>query len=396
MKSVTLLSVLGLVALSAPARGQLFNEIFARHDGNDDQEYIEIRGLADASLDGFMVVIVEGDFPNAGYIDRAWDLTGLTVPSDGFFVLGVDEVANVDLEIGHSNRIENGTQTIYLIQIGDPSLVLNAVGVVDLDPDDDGNTSLAAFATIVDAVALADGEYDPDGTPGSVDETYDGAIVIGPMSSLGPDLNDFPTGVFREGDAPNPWCLDTFLDYFDLANVDKPRNPGEANVATCDGNTGGGPSFGTAFGFGDGSGTPCPCGNVGASDEGCAHSGGIGMKIAATVSTSISADNMVITVTQAPPNNSGLFYCGTTPVPNGNQVFDGLQCALGMTRRFQPLSQTTGTASDTGFVAQDGTGYFVPGGFYAFQYWTRDVFGGPSACGLGSNFSHALWIMMDP
>jgi hypothetical protein len=397
MKSVTLLSALGLVALAAPTQAQLFNEIYGRHDGNDDQEYIEIRGLPGNSFDGFMVVIVEGEYPNAGYIDRAWDLTGEVVPASGFYTLGVNAMSP-DYSIGNSNRIENGTQTIYLVQVADPSLVLGAVGTVDLDPDDDGNTTLAAFASIFDVVGLADRDYDPGGVPGSVDEIFDGATVIGPMPELGPDLNDFPTGVFREGDAPNPWCLDTFLDYYDEVNTDKPRTPGAANTATCDGNTGGGPEIGVAFCFGDGSAGACPCGNAGDGTSGCAHSGGVGMTMVASGGTSIGSDNLVLTIQNGPPGNVGIFYCGDLPLPTGNPLYDGLQCAGGNVRRFQPVNTGgTGTTSDTGFVAQEPTGtYFVAGNNYAFQGWFRDAAAGPSPCGNGAQFSNALWILLGP
>jgi hypothetical protein len=154
---------------------------------------------------------------------------------------------------------------------------------------------------------------------------------------------------------------------------------------------------GVAFCFGDGSGNACPCGNTGPADHGCLHSGGMGMRIRPGGSTSIAADDFRATAVFCPPNNSGLFYCGQDLVPGGGPLFDGLQCAGGNVRRFQPLFQTTGTISDTGFVAQDPTGdYFQGATTYVFQYWTRDVDAGPSPCGTGSNFSPALRVVMQP
>ena len=129
------------------------------------------------------------------------------------------------------------------------------------------------------------------------------------------------------------------------------------------------------------------------------------MKILRAGSTSISADDLAFVATQCPVNNTGIFYCGTAfPAPGrhssgfpapGIQLFDGIQCAGGDVRRFQPVSQGSGSAADTGFVAQAGT-YFVPGAFYYFQYWSRDVSSGESPCGKQANFSPAYAVEMTP
>lgn len=151
---------------------------------------------------------------------------------------------------------------------------------------------------------------------------------------------------------------------------------------------------GSAFCFGDGSGTACPCGNDSASTgEGCEHSGGVGMLISGSGTASITNDDLTLTTTQVPPNNTGIFYTGTTSP--ANTLYDGVQCAGGSVRRFGGISQSDGTAQDTGFVAQAGPAYFQPGGTYHFQFWSRDV-ALPGPCGTGANFSPGYAVTMTP
>jgi hypothetical protein len=154
------------------------------------------------------------------------------------------------------------------------------------------------------------------------------------------------------------------------------------------------PEVGTAMCFGDPTGPACPCNNNSATPgESCNHSGGHGMTITSSGSNSILLDNLVLTVNGAPPVNAGIFYSGTALIA-GNHLFDGLQCALGTTARYQGRFQSTGTVSGTGFVSQVPPGYFTPGTFYYFHYWTRDVAGGPTPCGTNANFSPVYEVMM--
>jgi len=147
--------------------------------------------------------------------------------------------------------------------------------------------------------------------------------------------------------------------------------------------------------LGDGSEISCPCGNQSAPGEGCFHSGHVGMTISAEGTVSISVDELTISALQCPPINSGLFVSGSILATPGVPIFDGLFCVSGNTRRYRGLPQNDGVVNDTGFVAQAGPGYFIPGGTFFFQYWSRDVFQ-PSPCGAGANFSPALAVTMSP
>ena len=213
--------VLGLLFVVSPGLAQSvwINEVYASQTGADELEYIELFGTPGMSLDGHVVAIVEGDQGSAGNVDRIWDLTGSVVPADGYYVLGNFGVANVDFVLGASNTIENGTQTIYVLESTDV-LFLFALNGADIDPDGDAVTEFASHAgtTILDAIAFADGGI------ATGDEVFDGALV------LGPDAGAAPAGVLRGRDAPNAWCATAFLDEDAALNANVARTPGTGNV----------------------------------------------------------------------------------------------------------------------------------------------------------------------
>jgi len=89
---------------------------------------------------------------------------------------------------------------------------------------------------------------------------------------------------------------------------------------------------GVSFCAGDGTGTACPCGNsstVG-SGEGCRNSFGIGARLSAIGTASVTADTLVLSGSQL-PNSSALYFQGTGQASGGaGLVFgDGLRCAAG-------------------------------------------------------------------
>ncbi|MFT5200230.1 MAG: hypothetical protein ACI87O_002905, partial [Planctomycetota bacterium] len=151
------------LAGAAQAQNIHFNEIYASHTGTDDQEFIELVGTPGMSLDNIVVCIVEGQGGGQGTLDRVWDLTGLVMPADGYFVMGNIAVANMDYDLangphttgGVANNIENGTETFYLLNVPNPLDIAdleNTLNNTDIDPDNNGNTiftdDMANFITI--------------------------------------------------------------------------------------------------------------------------------------------------------------------------------------------------------------------------------------------------------
>lgn len=237
----TLAAAAALVATQASSFAQqiYLNEIYASHSGTDFYEFIELKSAPARSLDNIVVIIVEGDWSatsNEGTCDRVWDLTGYTTSATGHFVLGNSGLngggapAVPDYIIGTQDRIENGSNTFYLIDAGSPANVASLVALLntDVDPDDDGITVIPTLGTILDSLALVDGGINQV-SPNFPDRIYDNAIQVGPEGvGTGAFL---PGGCFRGLDAPAGWCAE-FLDFNEAANALEPRTPGTQN-STC-------------------------------------------------------------------------------------------------------------------------------------------------------------------
>jgi hypothetical protein len=120
------------------------------------------------------------------------------------------------------------------------------------------------------------------------------------------------------------------------------------------------------------------------------------MTIAGSGTTSISSDDLTMTAMGVPLGNTGIFYAGQG-LQAGNPLYDGLQCAVGSTFRFQGQLANTSTVTDTNFVAQDTFGLFWNSGqTYHFHYFTRDNQAGPSPCGGLANLSPVYSVTMTP
>ena len=215
----TSIALAALAFVSAPVVAQTtslhLNEIYISHIGADDMEYVELIGTKNMKLTGYIILVVEGDGTSAGKLDRAWDLSASTMPSDGFFVLGDSGVSTVDQKFGTLTSIENGTDTIYLVLSRDPSKVIKLIGT-NLDPDGNLKTTIPTVATIIDIIAVRDKD--------TSDKVYDGATTIGPDGTF------LPAGIYRPGNYPNKWCATAFLDFNDVLNTAAPRTPGAGNV----------------------------------------------------------------------------------------------------------------------------------------------------------------------
>jgi photosystem II stability/assembly factor-like uncharacterized protein len=99
------------------------------------------------------------------------------------------------------------------------------------------------------------------------------------------------------------------------------------------------------FCFGDGSAGACPCANDGASGRGCENSAATGgARLAATGSSSLALDSLVLTSAGELPHAASIFLQGTTaipPLPFG----DGLRCVGGAVRRLYVRSASGGVVS---------------------------------------------------
>lgn len=173
-------------------------------------------------------------------------------------------------------------------------------------------------------------------------------------------------------------------DVCELANILAQTTPG-VNAGCGSG------GLGTPFCFGDGTSTVCPCGNVGASGEGCANSAGAGAILTASGTIVASNDDLVLSGSQLPPSVPGLFFSGPNNISSGaGSLFgDGIRCAGGSLTRLEVVfadgsgNSTTTVGIASSILATTGTQSYM-------QLWYRDPSG---PCGGGFNVSNALDIV---
>jgi hypothetical protein len=128
-------------------------------------------------------------------------------------------------------------------------------------------------------------------------------------------------------------------------------------------------SVGTGYCYGD---ITCPCANLGAANEGCTNSLGVGATLTAMGRASITTDSVVLAGRQM-PNSSALYYQGTLQTL---AVFgDGLRCAAGAVIRLGTKTNVNGAsqypAADDASISARGQ-VLSPGTRY-YQCWYRNA-----------------------
>ncbi|MBL8861853.1 MAG: hypothetical protein JNK02_07550 [Planctomycetes bacterium] len=275
------------------------------------------------------------------------------------------------------------------------------------DPNDDGNPNDAVLlATVTTAV-----------NPGSVDSDVFQTIVLGaPVVANGiffvGAMVDHPGGQYPApldqsgggtacGAGPGSWFFGSnTVGAVDLSNPSANQYPPLSLVsagfpgnwllrAVC------GPgSTGTAYCFGDGSGTACPCGNNGATGNGCGHSANAnGANLAATGSALLSGDTVVLNGTAMPANASALYFQGTAQL---SVVFgDGLRCVGGTVIRLGTKTNSGGASAypGGGDPSVSVRGLVTTPGIRHYQVWYRNAaaFCTPSTFNLSNGLS-ITWL----
>ena len=147
------------------------------------------------------------------------------------------------------------------------------------------------------------------------------------------------------------------------------------------------------FCFGDGFGTPCPCSNFGGVGEGCANSTGGGVSLDAAGSSSVSADDLVLSA-EGLPTGPGLYFQGNNAINqgNGNTFGDGLRCAGGQVIRLEVRFSTAGSSQTTTSIAS--AGGVSAGDLKRYQLWYRDPQTSP--CGALFNLSNGYELTWTP
>jgi hypothetical protein len=136
-------------------------------------------------------------------------------------------------------------------------------------------------------------------------------------------------------------------------------------------------STGTVFCSGDGTATACPCGNLGASGNGCANSvDPMGGHLTASGSSSLAGDTLVLGGSGM-PSSSALYFQGTTQLNGGlGAVFgDGLRCAGGTIIRLGTKTNVAGTSQypGAGNPSVSVRGMVTAPGTRTYQVWYRNA-----------------------
>jgi len=123
----------------------VINEVDSDTPSTDMLEFIELYGEPNASLDGLVLVFLNG-LNNQSYL--AFDLDGMTLNGDGFFLLGNAGVANAGIIIP-DNTLQNGPDAVAIYQgsfadwpNGSPVITEGLVDVLVYDTDDADDTEL--------------------------------------------------------------------------------------------------------------------------------------------------------------------------------------------------------------------------------------------------------------
>ncbi len=179
--------VVAFLLMPDAADGQInITEIRVDQDGPDIDEYFELFGPVGSSLDGLSYLVIGDGSGGSGVIESVADLTGTTIPADGYFLAAEASFSlQADVDLTTSLNFENADNVTHLLVSG-----FTGTTNVDLDFDDDGVLDDEPWLSIVDCVAIVDSESSgeqvycatsvgPDGASAPAHCYYDGGWNIG-------------------------------------------------------------------------------------------------------------------------------------------------------------------------------------------------------------------------
>ncbi len=219
MRRLALTSVLCLPSLcaamamaDAPLR---LNEIRLEQPGADLDEYIEIAGTAGESLSGVSIIVIGDDnfaLPGQqnGVIEEVIDLTGYSIASSGFFVVGEPTMSIGVPNLARALNLEGADNVTFLLVRG-----FTGTNGQKLDTNDDGVLDVTPWTSIVGSVSVIQ-----TATPDGVNSDY-----YYSTSTVGPDAGQQPAAAWLCANT-SQWQIGT-VDPF--GGVD---SPGAANQ-TC-------------------------------------------------------------------------------------------------------------------------------------------------------------------
>ncbi|HEU4894615.1 MAG TPA: endonuclease/exonuclease/phosphatase family protein, partial [Acidimicrobiia bacterium] len=163
-------------AASAAGDGITINEIRIDQPGADNDEYFELSGPADASLDGLTYLVIGDGTGGSGVIEAVVDLNGTTLDGDGLLLVAESTMTLGVADLVANLNFENSDNVTHLLVEG-----FTGANGDDLDTNDDGTLDVTPWEAELDRIALILQENPPTGT-----EYHYGPPTIGPDGSFVP------------------------------------------------------------------------------------------------------------------------------------------------------------------------------------------------------------------
>ncbi|GHA51587.1 hypothetical protein GCM10008927_16260 [Amylibacter ulvae] len=168
----------------------VINELAVSTTGTD-WEFVELAGVAGTSLDGFALLQLDA----TGEVISAIDLNGQSIGENGYFLASSDQAEATFGVTGNvtfaDNTLNNETSSFLLVD-GYDGITTSG----DLDTDDDGALDSQPFASVVDSVALIDGD----------------AGLVYSDNVVGPDGAFLPAGAVRSPEIIGEFEATDFAD----------------------------------------------------------------------------------------------------------------------------------------------------------------------------------------
>jgi predicted extracellular nuclease len=215
--STAALTVLGMLvalvptaapAVAAPDELSL-SEIRIDQSGTDNDEYFELVGTPDASLDGVTYLVIGDGSGGSGVIEAVVPLDGNTMPADGILVVAEGTFTLVTADVTANLNFENGDNVTHLIVD-----TFTGANGDDLDTDDNGTLDSTPWSSVIDAVSLVQSQTGGDLFYGSAlgftDVGPDGSFV--PAHVYVDESDTWQIGAFGLGETDTPGVLPNFVE----------------------------------------------------------------------------------------------------------------------------------------------------------------------------------------
>ena len=182
------------------------NELRIDQPSTDNDEYFELFGNANESLDGLTYLVIGDGAGGSGVIEAVVNLDGQQFDEDGLFLAAESTFSLATADLTTNLNFENSDNVTHLLVKG-----FTGSNGDDLDTDNDGVLDSMPFTSILDSVAL-------------VESTTSGEEVYS-NTTVGPNGTFVPAHVYREFDGTGDFIIgDEFT-----AGLSENETPGALN-----------------------------------------------------------------------------------------------------------------------------------------------------------------------